>query len=165
MNRTTPTPIRKTCPKCNEVKDATAFNKHSDHRDKLSTSCKECGKNYLRENRALKRAIKKAAQGHPNDPKVPPISTITPSPKSVRSDTPELVVDVPGIYEVQNRGKGYTSFRFESPIDGSVFSFPSFQDARKVRKSMLAVFEQQARFESVHRQSTGGRPAVDSDED
>jgi hypothetical protein len=81
--------------------------------------------------------------------------------KSAPSDTPELVIDIPGIYEVQNRGKGYTSFRFESPIDGSIFSFPSWAEARTARKSMMAVFRQQAVFDGVVRQKTGKKPATD----
>lgn len=59
--------------------------------------------------------------------------SITPPPKNVatvKPDAPELIVSIPGIYEVQNRGKGYTSFRFESPIDGSVFSFSSFKEGK-----------------------------------
>jgi hypothetical protein len=74
-------------------------------------------------------------------------------------------VDIPGIYEIENRGRGYTSFRFESPIDGSVFSYESFKDARKARQSMMAAFRQLAAYDSTHRQSTAARRATAAAED
>jgi hypothetical protein len=59
---------------------------------------------------------KKATQSHPN---VPPISTITSPAPNVAPIEPELVIDVPGIFEIQNRSRNYTSYNFTSPIDGS----------------------------------------------
>jgi hypothetical protein len=80
---------------------------------------------------------------------------------SVTPATPELIVDVPGIYEVENRGRGTRSFNFTSTIDGSTFSFPSFKEAREARQAMMRAFRGQAVFESVVRQKTGKKPEAD----
>jgi hypothetical protein len=154
MNINTPI-LTKTCRTCKIAKDRADFTNHDGHTDGLSSAYKSCEKKRMRERGAKMRALKKAAQSHPIDPDVSPMSTITLPPQSAPTVEPEMAIDIPGIYEVQNRGRGYTSFRFESPIDNSIFSFPSFAEARKARKSMMAVFEQQAKFDAVQRQSKG----------
>jgi hypothetical protein len=103
----------------------------------------------------------KRRQNAPNESEESQATTIAKPQKPVSNDTPELTIDIPGIYEVENRGKGYTSFRFDSPIDGSVFAFESFKEARKERQQMMSAFRQQAVFESVVRQKTGKKPADD----
>jgi hypothetical protein len=150
------TTTHKTCPACSIEKPSTEFNKHGGHRDKLSTNCRECVKKLAR----TRRAIEKAAQAPQIDPIIPPISSITPPPQSLSKtilEAPELIVDLPGIYEIEHRGRGTRSFRFESPVDGSVFAFESFKEARKERQQMMTAFRQQAVFESVVRQKTGKR--------
>jgi hypothetical protein len=90
----------------------------------------------------------------------------TPKVKKIKAPVdPELVIDLPGIYQVENRGKGCISFRFESLIDGSVFSFSSFKEARQTRQEMMDAFRQQVVFESVQRQSSGKKPVVDEEDD
>jgi hypothetical protein len=68
---------------------------------------------------------------------------------------------VPGIFEIQNRGRGYRTFNFTSPIDDSAFSFSSWAEAKKTRQSMMKAFEQQARFDGCVRQKTGKKPEDD----
>jgi hypothetical protein len=130
MNRTTPT-LSKTCPTCELEKDAVEFNKHGGQKDGLSTTCKECLKKYQGERQAT---IKKAAQSHPNDPKVPPIRSITPPPQSAPKtipDAPEPTVTFPPIKETEHRGQSRRSYSFQGPDGFSIFAFDSFAEARK----------------------------------
>ena len=131
QNSTTPT--QKTCRLCNVTKNKDKFTNHGGHKDGLQSNCKSCEKKRMRAVR--KRALKKAAQSHPSVPNVPPTQSITPPPTKLTTVTPELVIDIPGIFEIQNRGKNYTSYNFTSPIDGSTFSFPSFKEARQARQA------------------------------
>jgi hypothetical protein len=93
--------------------------------------------------------------------KTPPKMKLPKVQKIVVPVDPELVIDLPGIWEIQNRGKNYTTYNFTSPIDQTSFTFSSFREARKARGSMGDVFVQQARFEAVVRQKTGKKPEVD----
>jgi hypothetical protein len=156
MTRTIPTATlttHKTCPTCGTSKPLAQFWKSKFSKYGVQAHCKIC------------QAVRK--RGEPSyAPQPVKVSKIAKPPKSVAKVIPEaaeLIVDLPGIYEVQNRGKGYTSFRFESPIDGSVFSFSSFREARTGRQEMMRAFRQQAVFESVVRQKTGKKPADDED--
>jgi len=88
-----------------------------------------------------------------------------PNPTPLPQVDPELVIDLPGIWEIQNRGKNYTTYNFTSPIDQSTFTFSSFKEARKARESMRDIFVQQAQFEAVVRQKTGKKPQVDVEDD
>jgi hypothetical protein len=106
----------------------------------------------------------KRLQNDPNASDMPTAVLTSEPPKPAPNDTLELVIDIPGIFEVQNRGRGYTSYNFTSPVDGSTFTFSSFKDARKGRQAMMTAFEQQAVFESVFRQKTGKKPADDDEE-
>ena len=157
MPRTTPrtTPTQKTCRLCKLIKDRDQFVRHDGHKDGLQTRCKACTNETAKNRRA--KARQKDSQ---NVPDVSPMSTIAPPPKPATKVKTELVIDVPGIFEIQNRGKNYTSYNFTSPVDNSTFSFPSFSEARQARKSMMAIFEQQSKFDGVQRQSTG-RPAAE----
>jgi hypothetical protein len=94
------------------------------------------------------------------------LARLSPAPKKPRKlpPEPELVIDLPGIWEVENRGRGYRSFNFTSPIDGSTFTFSSFREARQGRNEMMSAWRQQARYESVYRQSTGCPAPVVKDE-
>ena len=103
----------------------------------------------------------KARQTSPDAPQPPQAIKSLPNPKPLPQVDPELVIDLPGIWEIQNRGKNYTTYNFTSPIDQTTFTFPSFRDARKARESMRDVFVQQARFEAVVRQKTGKKPEVE----
>jgi hypothetical protein len=146
------TPTEKICTVCKTPKNTNQFNRHNGHKDKLGSNCKAC----------IKEAVRKRRLNIPRTPKPPK----PPKIKKIKGPVdPELVVDLPGIYPVENRGKGYTSFRFDSPIDGSIFSFSSFKEARKERQQMMSAFRQQAVFESVQRQSSGKKPAVDDEGD
>jgi hypothetical protein len=105
----------------------------------------------------------KAQKAPQIEPIIPPIRSISLPPTSVAPTslaTPALIVDLPGIYEVENRGRGTRSFRFESTIDGSVFAFDTFREARMAREKMRGAFEQQSKFDAVQRQSSG-KPASD----
>jgi hypothetical protein len=107
----TPNITGKVCPKCQIEKAAKDFNKHGGHRDKLSTSCKECIKRHVQDKRA---GALEASQPVRATKTLPPQK---PAPQVIL-DAPELIVNLPGIYEVENRGRGTRSFRFESTIDG-----------------------------------------------
>ena len=152
-------PTHKTCIACSVTKNKDQFVRHGGHKDGLQTKCRSCT-NEANKNRRAAKARQKDSQ---NVPDVPPTQSITAPPKNVAKsilEAPKLIVSLPGIYEVENRGKGYTSFRFENPVDGSTFAFESFAEARKARKCMVAIFEQQSKFDGVKRQSTG-KPAAE----
>jgi hypothetical protein len=113
--------------------------------------CKQCNSDYLKEWRKINRL--------PKAPRPPKVKKIKPPVD------PKLIVDCPGIWEVENRGRDTRTFNFTSLIDSSTFSFPSFREARQARQEMMQAFRQQAVFESVHRQTTGKKPAVDDEGD
>jgi hypothetical protein len=103
----------------------------------------------------------------PKTVKPPKVKTSTP-PKPLKIVAPidlEIAVSMPAIFEVDNRGKGYRTFNFESPIDGSLFSFLSYKEARAARESLRPAICQLENYENVHRQSTGGKSAVDDEDD
>jgi hypothetical protein len=141
-------PTHKFCRACNTTKTGNDFFKDGGHADGLQTRCRACTNERKRNRDAPKLSkIKKA---------------LLPKPAP---EEPEPIVDISGIYEVENRGRGRRSFRFESPIDGSVFSYESFKDARQARQSMMATFKQLAAYDSTHRQSTAARRATAAEDD
>jgi hypothetical protein len=96
----------------------------------------------------LARAIRKR-RSDPNASEKPGAVLIAKPQKAQPTVDSELAIVLPGIFEIQNRGKGCTSFNFTSPIDDSTFSFPSFKEARKARESMRGAFEQLAVYENT----------------
>jgi hypothetical protein len=149
------TPTTKICTICRQSKATDQFPKHGGHRDGLGSNCRACVKELARMRR------EKARQTSLDAPQ--PVKAIKSpaNPKTLPSFDSELVIDIPGIFEVQNRGRGYTSYNFTSPVDGSTFTFSSFKEARKGRLEMIKAFRQLAVFESVQRQSTGKKRVDD----
>jgi hypothetical protein len=155
------TPIlTKTCIICKITKNRADFTKHSGHSDGLHSRCRACTNEGNKNRRAKVRQARLEASGVVADVDI--AEPQKPAPQTIL-DAPELIVDVPGIYEVENRGRGTRSFNFTSTIDGSTFSFPSFAEARQARQAMMKAFRQQAVFESVVRQKTGKKPEADED--
>jgi hypothetical protein len=85
--------------------------------------------------------------------------------KKIKAPVDTIAVSMPAISEVENRGKNYRSFCFESPLDGSVFSFLSYKEARGARESFRPAICQMETYENTHRQSTGKKLAVDDEDD
>jgi hypothetical protein len=185
------TQIMKQCTICKQVKDKDQFPKHSGHKDGLSSLCRGCTTELAR-NRKNDSLIQKACQTCKILKPLTDFYRKTNSPLGVQGECricqrkrsaarlllkpkpakvhkivavvePELIIDVPGIFEIQNRGKNYTTYNFTNPIDQSTFTFSSFHEARQARESMRDVFIQQARFEAVVRQKTGKKPVDDED--
>jgi hypothetical protein len=147
-------PLQKTCIACNIPLSANQFSAHGGHRDGLQSRCKSC---------TNKRS--KSRGDNSDTPKLPrAVKTVKPKPPKPLRAEPELIINLPGIFEVENRGRGTRSFRFESPVDGATFAFESFREARAARETMRAEFRQLAAYQNTHRQSTG-RKSVDEDED
>jgi hypothetical protein len=122
----------KICTVCRLPKDD--FPKHAGHRDGLSSNCQDCVKALARMRRL----------NIPRPPKTPTLKT--PKVQKIVVPVDTIAVSMPSIFEVENRGKNYRSFCFESPLDGSVFSFSSYKEARGARES----------FRPAIRQETGG---------
>jgi hypothetical protein len=163
-NMTCTTPTTKICTLCKQPKDADQFNKHGGHRDGLGSNCRQCIKEAARMRRAKAVGIQ-AHQTRPDAPQLVKAIKSLPNPKPLPQVDPELVIDIPGIWEIQNRGKNYITYNFTSPIDQTTFTFSSFKQARQAHQEMMKAFRQQAVFESVRRQSTGKKLAVDDEDD
>jgi hypothetical protein len=149
-------PLQKLCIACRVPLPANQFSAHGGHKDGLQSRCKSCT-NERSKSRRLNLDTPKLPRATKTLPKPKPV------PKVIPSD-PEPIVDIPGIFEVQNRGRGYTSYNFTSPIDQGTFTFSSFKEARAARESMRAEFRQLAAYQNTHRQSTGKRNDEDEDE-
>jgi hypothetical protein len=143
----TTAPTTKICSVCRLPQPTDQFTKHGGHRDGLGSNCHTCRNELARAWRQRRRL----AQTNPDAPQSFKAIKSPPKPKPLPTVDPELVIDIPGVWEVQNRGRGTRSFNFTSLVDNSTFSFPTFREARQARAEMMDAFRQQAVFESVHR--------------
>jgi hypothetical protein len=83
--------------------------------------------------------------------------------KRIKAPVDEIAVSMPAIFEVENRGRNYRSFCFESPLDGSVFSFLCYKDARAARESLRPAICQMETYDRVVRQKTVKKPVDDEE--
>ena len=141
------TPTTKICTICKLPEDTNQFNKHNGQKDGLGSNCRAC----IKERTRMRRL------NIPRPPKPPQ----TPKVKKIKAPVDEIAVSMPSIFEVENRGKNYRSFCSESPLDGNIFSFLSYREARAARESFRPAICQMETYENTHRQSTGKKLTVD----